>query len=128
MKKFLAMVFLLGMMVTTDGQAAHVYIYDASGIFQKYDRYFLPPTRCKIGDTDATPIKAGEFSKTYMDGKSRYYTVVCKIARSLDIKEKIRVTNSDVYLELITSRFKTSTLKPVNALPENFYQDYKITE
>ena len=128
MKKLLATVFILGMLIITDGHAGYVYIYDASGFFQKYDRYFLPPTRCKIGDKDAIPIRVGEFSKTYMDKKLRYYTVVCKIARALDIEKKIGATNGDTYLELKTSRFKANTLKPVNALPENFYQDYKLAE
>lgn len=124
MKKWIIMSIMCLMQMATDGQAAYIYIYDASGTVQKYNRYFLPPTQCWIDDTEVTPIRVGEFIKIRADSRRIKHTVLCKAARALDVKKEIRIKNSNVYLELRVSRYKRSTLEQVISLPENFGADY----
>ena len=125
MKKLMVIVCVFVVQMAVEGYAAHVYIYDASGSAQKYNRYFLPATMCTINGAKAIPINVGEFTRIYVDGKKRKYDVVCKVARALDVKKEIRFRNNNVYLELRITRYKGGVLKQVKKLPKDFYKDYK---
>ena len=125
MKRLIIVVSVFVILMATDSHAVNIYIFDASGTMQKLERFFLSPSKCRIGDVKLAPISTGEFAKVYMDAKKSKYTVSCKVDRALDVKKEVSVRNKPVYIKLETHRYKRGTLEHVDALPKDFYEDYK---
>ena len=124
MKKSVLLICLFTLHIAAHAHAADLYLFDASGTMQKFERFFLDASQCTLDGRKLPPIETGEYLKVPLKEGKPQFKVLCKIDRALDVTLDIVAGKHDVYLELTTSRYKRSTLKRVFTLPDNFNADY----